>query len=207
MKNMNEHRKAEQPENDGRSLPSNSLDHEIDSMLKRYSAEPRAGLEERVLANLQIERERIPARGWWQWTTVAVLATLLLAASIIFWRSTQGRRDHSARTSQTMQDDAGNRIPAMASQGANGVPILESTSEKKKPAAHFSRHPAALSAGPKLDQFPSPQPLSEQEKILESYVANYPEHAALIAQAREDALRRDMAEEMKDAAAAKDSQQ
>jgi hypothetical protein len=49
--------------------------------------------------------------------------------------------------------------------------------------------------------------LSEQEKILESYVANYPEHAALIAQAREDALRRDMAEEMKDAAAAKDSQQ
>ena len=36
---------------------------------------------------------------------------------------------------------------------------------------------------PKLDQFPSPQPLSEQEKILTNYVAQYPEHAVLIARA------------------------
>ena len=53
-----------------------------------------------------------------------------------------------------------------------------------------------MADNPKLDQFPSPQPLSEQEKILESYVANYPEHAALIARARAEELRRDAAEEM-----------
>jgi hypothetical protein len=54
-------------------------------------------------------------------------------------------------------------------------------------------------SSPKLEQFPSPQPLSEQETILNHYVADYPEHAALIAQARSDELRRDSAEEMNEA--------
>jgi hypothetical protein len=34
-----------------------------------------------------------------------------------------------------------------------------------------------------------------QEKILADYVAHYPEHVALIARARAEALRRDAAEE------------
>jgi hypothetical protein len=50
---------------------------------------------------------------------------------------------------------------------------------------------------PKLDQFPSPQPLSEQEEILANYVGKYPEHAILIARARNEALQRDQLEEMK----------
>jgi hypothetical protein len=49
---------------------------------------------------------------------------------------------------------------------------------------------------PKLDQFPSPRPLTEQEKILQSYVAENPEKAVLIARARSEALQRDL-EEMK----------
>ncbi len=77
----------------------------------------------------------------------------------------------------------------------------------KKPRTNIPRAtPAVVASGPKLDQFPSPRPLSEQEKILASYVTKYPKHAALIAQARAEALRQDLAEEMKDAAAAKDSQ-
>jgi hypothetical protein len=37
--------------------------------------------------------------------------------------------------------------------------------------------------------------MSEQEKILARYVAQYPEHAALIAEARTEALRKDRREE------------
>ncbi|MGO9863634.1 MAG: hypothetical protein ACLPLR_08495 [Terriglobales bacterium] len=58
---------------------------------------------------------------------------------------------------------------------------------------------------PKLEQFPSPQPLSEQEKILVSYVTKYPEIAALVAQDQADSLKRDREEEA--AEAAKDSVQ
>ena len=54
--------------------------------------------------------------------------------------------------------------------------------------------PEIAVAGPKLDVFPSPLPLSEQEKILASYVAGYPEHAALVAEARMDALRQEAEE-------------
>jgi hypothetical protein len=50
---------------------------------------------------------------------------------------------------------------------------------------------------PKLDQFPSPQPLTEQERILASYVALDPEHAALIAEARTEALLREAEERRK----------
>ncbi|MFZ0317747.1 MAG: hypothetical protein WAL56_01370 [Candidatus Sulfotelmatobacter sp.] len=193
------------------SLQSNALDREIDAVLAQYSAEPRAGIEERVLANLRIERERSPARGWWQWTTVAALVTLLLAASIVFWRSVQQSRHYAARPSQTIQDDTGNRTQVAASQGTNQILRPRPTAEKKKSTAHLLRHvslhASALAAGPKLDRFPSPQPLSEQEKILASYVARYPEHAALIAQARAEALRQDLAEEMKDTPTIKNSQQ
>jgi hypothetical protein len=52
-----------------------------------------------------------------------------------------------------------------------------------------------VAADPRLEQFPSPQPLSDQEKILMSYVTEYPEHATLIAQARAEVLRREAAEE------------
>jgi hypothetical protein len=53
---------------------------------------------------------------------------------------------------------------------------------------------------PKLAQFPSPRPLSEQEKILMSYVAQYPQTAALVAQDRAEALERDLEEEAAEAA-------
>jgi len=50
--------------------------------------------------------------------------------------------------------------------------------------------------------------LSEQERILADYVADYPEHAALIARARTEALRQDGAEEMREAEVGdRDSQQ
>jgi len=48
-----------------------------------------------------------------------------------------------------------------------------------------------VASSAKLDVFPSPLPLSEQEKILAIYVAQYPEHAALVAEARMDALRQE----------------
>jgi hypothetical protein len=59
------------------------------------------------------------------------------------------------------------------------------------------RHPAALpsvAANPKLAQFPSPQPLGEQERLLAEYVASFPEQASLVAEARAENLRLDLEE-------------
>jgi hypothetical protein len=48
---------------------------------------------------------------------------------------------------------------------------------------------------PKLERFPSPRPLSEQEQMLASYVENHPQTAALVAEVRAKALKRDLDEE------------
>jgi hypothetical protein len=65
---------------------------------------------------------------------------------------------------------------------------------KRKPRAVF--HPAtAAASAPKLDHFPSPQPLSEQERMLTEYVAQHHLQAVLIARARMVELK-DLAEEM-----------
>ena len=53
-----------------------------------------------------------------------------------------------------------------------------------------------MAGNPKLAQFPSPQPLSEQERILASYVADDPQRARLIARVISEGLRQDQLEEM-----------
>jgi hypothetical protein len=56
-----------------------------------------------------------------------------------------------------------------------------------------------VAAVPKLDQFPSPRPLSEQEQILATYVAQFHDEAVLIARARKEAMERDREKELREA--------
>ena len=41
-----------------------------------------------------------------------------------------------------------------------------------------------LASEPRLEQFPSPSPLSEEEKLLKEFVRNSPQEAVLVAQAQ-----------------------
>ena len=47
-----------------------------------------------------------------------------------------------------------------------------------------ARPTVVAAANPKLDQFPSPRPLSEEEQLLVRYVHEFPEEAVLIAKAQ-----------------------
>jgi hypothetical protein len=55
-----------------------------------------------------------------------------------------------------------------------------------------------VAAYPKLDQFPSPQPLSEQELALARYVHDFPREATLIALAQAE-HEKEIQQEMEDA--------
>src|SRR6202171_4819089 len=75
-------------ENKSRSY--DALDRELDAALAQHGAvEPRAGLEQRVLTNLQAEREKIASRTWWRWpVTVALAAAVTIAVGVsLTWRS------------------------------------------------------------------------------------------------------------------------
>ena len=78
---------------------------------------------------------------------------------------------------------------------ANAIPRRPRTAHK----THALRTAPVVAAVPKLDQFPSPHPLSEQERMLASYVAQFHDEAVIVARARTEALRRDREQEMREA--------
>jgi hypothetical protein len=177
----------------GHDQAGSELDSVLDAALGKYAAvEPRAGLEERVLANLRAERTRVADRGWWRWGWAGALTTIVAVAVALAWKSGKQSPPLVAKsTSVTMQSPV-----------TLGTHVASVDGDALRRQGHWLRntttHPLrALSAAvtiPRLDVFPSPQPLSEQEKIMASYVAGYPEQAALIARARMDALRHDVEE-------------
>jgi len=181
---------------ENKSRSNDALDRELDAALAQYGAvEPRAGLEQRVLTNLQAEREKMAARTWWRWPPAVALAaavTIVVGASLV-WRSAKAPPLVSVDRPPTRVQSGGQDGPALAGDVRN-LPPLNSSARRKQTNRDRRRQPA-VAALPKLEQFPSPQPMSEQEKILASYVAQYPEHAALIAEARTEALRKDRREE------------
>ena len=183
-------------------------DRELNAALANYtSAEPRAGLEERVLAHLRAEKENAPVRSRMYWPALAALATMIVVVASLSWTSRKPSQNGPSQpmAAATQADEhAGTRIASNKEIG----PISPRHAGSRRPLKSDEFHAATVVAlAPKLDQFPSPQPLSEQETILFRYITNYPEHAALIAQARTDELRRDRIEELSFPANDEDSQQ
>src|SRR6202165_896772 len=181
-------------ENKSRSY--DALDRELDAALARYgAAEPRARLVRRVLTNLEAGREKIASRTWCRWpVTVALAAAVTISVGVsLTWRSAKTSPVVSVDRRPTRVQSGGQDGPRLAGNVRNSPPLIASARRNQTNRAR--RRQPTVAAGPKLEQFPSPQPMSEQEKILARYIAQYPEHAALIAEARTEALRKDRREE------------
>jgi hypothetical protein len=190
------------------------LDRILDAALAKYAtAEPREGLEGRILAALRTERTRLTKPTWWRWSVMAALAAVIVVALALALRSDK-RFHRVVATHPSSAKPAPKEALQIVSTGSLKEVRPQKRSAKRgtsirrsQPEIVIAANPDSAKLGspkpssPKLDQFPSVQPLSEQEKILANFVAQYPEHAALIAEERTEALRRNEAEEMRDAAA------
>jgi hypothetical protein len=166
---------------------------QLDAVLAKYATvEPRAGLEQRVLAHLRAGGGTV-AHTWRRWPAMvelAVAVAIVLGAALV-WRSPK-----------TASEIAVDRLPSIVQSGLQSAKdIPNRPTHMKKTATRHSRRQSLAPLGPRLEQFPSPRPVSEQERILESYVKNDLQQAALIAEARTEALGRDAAEEMNSNAA------
>jgi len=166
----------------------------LDAALKQYGeAEPRSGLEGRVLATLRVERERRATNQWRWWPALAVLAVVVLIGGAIFLAR---RPDVTAPTSATNRADipVAPTVPerSIASHDI-GVSAIVRPAQSGRP--HRSLHVAHETRTPHLDQFPSPEPLSEQEKILADYVRNFGHEAVLLARAQSELLKREALEQ------------
>jgi hypothetical protein len=163
------------------------LDALLDNSLREYGdAEPRVGLENRVWANLRSELEHgARERRWWVLGTAVAAVTAVI--SIWVWM---------ART-------VPNATQATINVARLAAPVMSPPAQHASPVRQANRrpHPArpkvlnkSETGEPKLDVFPSPQPLSEQEAMLQRYVNEHREHAVLVARAQTELFKSDRQE-------------
>ncbi len=181
---------------------------ELEAALALYaSVAPRDGLEQRVLANLRGEREA-DRGGWSRWwlagTSVAVAMVVVMVGARIVLRKAPDP------TVVAVSPGVPPQIRALPHEDIDAhfpKTLMEKPAERPKPVGrekgsrvHGPVEQSVIPAAqPKLEQFPSPQPLSEQEKILASYVERYPETAELVAKARAAESLKDSLEEAAEA--------
>ncbi|HEV8492828.1 MAG TPA: hypothetical protein VGR76_11180, partial [Candidatus Angelobacter sp.] len=166
------------------------IDKTLDSLLANYSsAEPRPGLETRILANLKLENlrdaeSREAGRGWWgfKWLWAgAVLAALIVVGMLISGKRHVAPPTHTVV--QTVQPAVQQRVvpqPAVqqpsVKQPAVQEPLVESSVPKigARPAIHdrhktlapVAQQNATLAVSQRPASFPTPSPLSEQERLM-----------------------------------------
>jgi len=158
------------------------LDDQLDAVLAKYAAvKPRTGLEERILASLK-SRERASAPVSWSRWAGAFAAALLVAISLL-WVEKRSSQQLLPRPT-TLPEQA---LHQPIAQSAPPHSTLRVKPVKVRAAGKRSfTQPALAAAEPKLDRFPSPQPLTEEELALVRYVQSFPQEATLIAQSQAD---------------------
>jgi hypothetical protein len=165
------------------------LDRALDAALAKYSTvEPRLGLEARILASLRAEREQIPQRSWWRVHYIAsgmaaALAAIVVVALALAWRTGKPSPPVVANLPSTATQPS-NRPANPVVSNSNGRHLHAQEREPTRNAAIRRSPPKVVANNPKLDHFPSPRPLSEQEKMALDYVREFPEQATLIARAQ-----------------------
>ena len=151
------------------------LDRLIDSELARY-AEPRAGLEQRILARVSVEAPARSSlfRGWRYWALAgAVAAVIVLLISIP--RFTH----HKPTVTMAHANNNANHAPAVSVK--NTIPEVPGQLRHQTQATRRKQHAARTPPGkeqfdnphyPKLDVFPSAQPLSAEERTMADFAAH-----------------------------------
>jgi hypothetical protein len=168
----------------------NIADQWLDRALPQYGqAEPRVGLEGRLLANLRAEQTPVAKRRPWWAAPVAAAAFVIIGVGIFLATGYRGNRKEIAGVPRTVATQhqrsvLSDRKPA----------VLADLKVQKRPVPQRQTALAAEPGEPKQQQFPAPRPLSEQEKMLTRYVQESPKEAKQAALALTALLRQDMLE-------------
>lgn len=172
------------------------IDDLLDASVAQYrGVEPRPGLENRVLAQLRAEPKASPWLAWARWAGAGLAAVgLILELVSIAYRQrprmpvsvTQSPRPTATSGFGTRGSGFGKEHERRTPKSESGVSpdLLHASTSRATPGG--ARRPDVLSRAPnsgprtpafqpRRDVFPSPAPLSEEEKLLVSYVRQIPQ--------------------------------
>ena len=160
------------------------MDEMLDSMLANYSsAEPRPGLETRILANLREAEEKEAARGWWnfKWLWAGVATAAIIVAAVLI----NGRNRVTPPTNVVVKTSPAVPQPEIEPQ-APAVRNETVRIHRRKPStAPTGQQNVTLALRDRPAVFPTPTPLSEQEQLLLRYYASTPREE-VVAQSHPD---------------------
>ena len=149
-------------------------------------AEPRLGLAARVLANLETEAGR--RRNWrWQWWPA--FATVLVVAAVVLFELNRPQEKQTAVASEEKKEIVSQETTAKV---GDTPPVSAHWVQLRQVPKKASGRSNTNGQAPRLEQFPSPHPLSEQEKLLAQYVEERPQEAMVVAKMRAELLKQDM---------------
>jgi hypothetical protein len=154
----------------------NYEDRRLEALLRARAGEPRAGLEERVLARIASEPKR---RVFTLWPFAAVAAVIVVAIALIVLHSEMPKQHLAGQISQPEKPARPSRQDNASWQASLGSAVNNHEFQKHRRAN--SRHAtccvstqtvAAFRGNgnreqlPKLATFPAPRPETEQERML-----------------------------------------
>jgi hypothetical protein len=139
-----------------------NLDQFLDSLLASYSdVEPRPGLETRVIANLRGQASQKKSWQWiWTWIGVGSVTVALTALFFIIVLK---------RPIEPPQAPVAHAVRPSDDHSAPAVTQAHHVVKKATPARHEELVMVATDTRP--DRFPTPVPLSDQEKLFLRYLA------------------------------------
>jgi hypothetical protein len=151
------------------------LDLLVRSALSSYGDPgPESDLEERVLARIASEATPVQKRAWLPWAIAfPIAAGLLLLLVYSSYRRTQPSISHAEQASLQQHS------PTIAAQpNVSTEPRVTLPQRAKAPLTQAYPRMTAVTAKaaplPKLDMFPSTQPLTAEEQALATFVAHTP---------------------------------
>jgi hypothetical protein len=159
-------------------------DERLDQALKKYGrAEPRAGLESRILANLAAERERLAGPSWRLRFMAATLAFGVVVVAGYFLM----QKPDSLSVNVVSKAPITNR-----SQGVSPPKISDHLELRPPNHRMHQPHIEARRTEVRFEQFPSPRPLNQQEEMLARYVRERRQEAVMVARARAELLKQEL---------------
>jgi hypothetical protein len=159
------------------------IDDMLDSLLANYSsAEPRPALETRILAKLREAEEKKASQGWWnfKWLWAGMVTAAIIVAAVLI----SGRHQIAPPTNVIVKTSPAPQ-PEIQAQAPSARQETARIHRRKPSTVPAAQRNATLALNKRPAVFPTPTPLSEQEKLLLSYVAGTPREE-VIAQSHPD---------------------